>query len=337
MNETRPGPDGSIELITDFSLQSYVVIGRLYRLTLEALGLNVSERPLTDESNLNDFKNKWALSNTIGPRFTPVPGAFNIALPAHEWSRYPEEWVNRLNSFDEIWTTTDHVKILLEASGVKAPVFKMPPALDIDDTHQKSDWRPNGPFRFFSCGEAHFRKGFHLLMAGFMRAFPEPGSATLTIKTSPDCGWISPREDIKIEVTKMDRGDLLNVYSTYDAYISASLGEGLGLPVTEAILAMTPVTANCWGGHASILTEGGHWRIEHEEAPQLFCSNPGYYAEGQKCAYSSPDRIAAALRDVYKASADERRARAEKARDHLLANYGIEKVMEAFRKKFNLR
>ncbi|VAX23536.1 hypothetical protein MNBD_NITROSPINAE04-2280, partial [hydrothermal vent metagenome] len=309
MNETRPGsagsagptgPDGSIELITDFSLRSYVVIGRLYRLTLETLGLNVNERPLTNESNLNDFKNKWALSNTIGPRFTPVPGAFNIALPAHEWSRYPKEWVKRLNGFDEVWTTTDHVKTLLEASGVKAPIFKMPPALDIDKTAtMKMDWTGKKPFRFFSCGEAHFRKGFHLLMAGFMRAFPEPGSAALTIKTSPDCDWISPREDIRIEVTEMDRDDLLHAYSTYDAYVSASLGEGLGLPVAEAVLAKTPVTANFWGGHASILTEGGYWRIEHEEAPQLFCSNPGYYAQGQKCAYSSSDRISAALRDVY--------------------------------------
>ena len=48
MNKPRPEPNGSIELITDFSLQSYIVIGRLYRLTLESLGLVVNEWALTD-------------------------------------------------------------------------------------------------------------------------------------------------------------------------------------------------------------------------------------------------------------------------------------------------
>jgi hypothetical protein len=37
-------PDQEIELITDISLPSYVVIGRLYKLTLESLGLTVNER-----------------------------------------------------------------------------------------------------------------------------------------------------------------------------------------------------------------------------------------------------------------------------------------------------
>lgn len=44
MNKLGAEPNGSIDLITDFSLQSYVVIGRLYRLTLESLGLAVRER-----------------------------------------------------------------------------------------------------------------------------------------------------------------------------------------------------------------------------------------------------------------------------------------------------
>lgn len=336
MANKKPDTAKPAGLYTDFSLGSYAVIGDLYRRTLEALGLEVVERPLEEKDGAADGDGRLALHNTIGPRFRPVPGAFNVALPAHEWSRYPAAWAARLNEFDEVWTTTDHVRGLLIESGVTAPVLKLPPALDLDEPPRKSGYAAPGPFRIFSCGQAHFRKGFHLLIEGYLKAFPDAGEARLVIKTSSDCGWTAPREDITINCSEIERQEILAEYAKYDAYATASLGEGLGLPVAEAVLAGLPVAANFWGGHASVLREGGFFMIGHEEAPQPFCSDPSYYAPGQTCAYSSPESVAKTLREVQDAAPETREKTASAARESLLENYGSNAVLAALRKRLDM-
>jgi len=324
----RFGVSGGVALLTDFARGSYEVIGRLYRLTLEDAGVPVAEEPIPTNAEEREkaaerLAGKIVLHNTIGPLFHPLPRSFNIALPHHEWSRYPKGWVDTLNRFDEVWATSDFVVEILRESGVKTPTVFMPPALDADAVPQKTDWKPGVPFRFYSCGEAHFRKGFHLLMEGFMEAFPETGEARLVIKTSHTCKWTPPREDIEIVTQWITRDDLLADYKNHDAYVSASLGEGLGLPLAEAALAGLPVTANFWGGHESLLAEGGFFRIESRVVDQFFCSDPSYFAPGQKCALSTPGMIAAALRRVYESTSQERRTIAQLARERVLSRYGM--------------
>ncbi len=335
----RPGVSGGVALFTDFERGSYEVIGRLYRLTLEGAGVPVTEEPIPvsaqeRENAAERFAGKIVLHNTIGPLFHPLQDSFNIALPHHEWSRYPKGWVDTLNRFDEVWTTSDFVANIMRDSGVKTPILFMPPALDVDAVPRKADWETGRPFRFYSCGEAHFRKGFHLLMEGFMSAFPETGSAQLVIKTSPSCKWTPPREDIQIVTRWMTRDDLLADYKNHDAYVSASLGEGLGLPLAEAALAGLPVTANFWGGHESLLEDGGFFKIGFRVVDQFFCSDPSYFAPGQKCALSTPEMIAEALLRVYESTPEDRRAMATLARERVLNRYATDVCAERLRNRF---
>jgi glycosyltransferase involved in cell wall biosynthesis len=318
-----------VTILTDFARGSYEVIGRLYRLTLEGAGVPVTEEPIPANAEEREkaaerLAGKIVLHNTIGPLFHPLPRSFNIALPHHEWSRYPKGWVDTLNRFDEVWATSDFVVEIMRESGVTAPILFMPPALDADTIPQKTDWKAGAPFRFYSCGEAHFRKGFHLLMEGFMEAFPKPGAARLVIKTSASLKWTPPREDIQIVTQWITRDDLLADYKNHDAYVSASLGEGLGLPLAEAALAGLPVAANFWGGHESLLVEGGFFKMESSVVDQFFCSDPSYFAKGQQCALSTPQMIAAALRRVYESAPEERRTVAEFARERVLSRYAME-------------
>lgn len=328
MKPERLKMTGGVALLTDFARGSYEVIGRLYRLTLEGAGLPVTEEPIPANAQEREkaagrLAGKVVLHNTIGPLFHPLPQSFNIALPHHEWSRYPKGWVDTLNRFDEVWVTSDFVMEIMRDSGVKPPILFMPPALDADSVPQKADWEAGAPFRFYSCGEAHFRKGFHLLMEGFMEAFPKPGVARLVIKTSPSCKWTAPREDIEIVTQWMTRDGLLADYKNHDAYVSASLGEGLGLPLAESAFAGLPVTANFWGGHESLLVEGGFFKIESSVVDQFFCSDPSYFAKGQKCALSTPQMIAVALQRVYKSTPEERRMMSEFARERVKSRYGM--------------
>ena len=324
-------------VLTDFYRGSYKVIGELFSQSLGDLG-NVTHlpTPLTNESRDEINRNhagSITLHNTLGNGFVPLSDSHNIALPFHEWSEYPKDWIKLLNNFDEVWTTTDHVLDLLKRGGLKVPVFKLPPALDSENIPEKRNWSLSEKPKFYFVGEPHFRKGHHLLMQGFMKAFPEAGEALLTIKTSPFCKWESPRKDIILIKEKWSREKLLAEYANHDSFISASLAEGLGLPIAEAIMSGLPVCTNFWGGHKSLLTAGGFIEIPHEEIIQPFTSDPAYYAENQKCAYSSPSEIANAVRKFVKTSVADRELITINAKKFLLKNYGSKEIIDKIHKR----
>lgn len=325
---------GPVVFLVDSERNSYAAAGDLYAAAFRHIGLEVITLPYpSPEENgamySGECRNRIVVHHTIGPLFRRIDGALNVAVVFHEWDRYPARWLRVLNSFNQIWAPSEHVRETLERSGLSAPLLLAAPPLDVHPHPEKTTWEVTRPFRFLSVGEAHFRKAFHLLFAAFEMAFPEADEATLLIKTSPDCAWESPRSDISILPSALPRDRMAELYASSDAYITASLGEGLGLPIAEAILALLPVCANLWGGHRRLLSEGSFWRIPHEEIIQPFASQPSYYAPDQRCAYSTPTAIADAMRQVVAAHPGLRRDRATRARAHLRQRHGLTQVASA--------
>jgi glycosyltransferase involved in cell wall biosynthesis len=313
----------SVTFLVDTDRPSYVEAAELYEEAFAALGLAVRT---VDLAARGVSAGTWVLHHTIGPLFRPLPGAHNTAVVFHEWDRYPAAWVATLNAFQSIWAPSTHVADTLRASGVSVPIRSVPPPVAACRVPVKASWQASTPFRFLSIGEAHFRKGIHLLLDGFLHAFPTEGEATFTVKVSRGCTWRSPRGDITFVADRLHRDDLLDLYRTHDAYVSASLGEGLGLPVAEAVMAALPVVVNLWGGHCDLVQQSDCWPIAHDVVPQAFCSDPSYYAPGQRCAYSAPERIAAAMRAVAAASAGDREARARRAQASIDESHGTRRI-----------
>ena len=274
-----------------------------------------------------ELRDHVVFHDTIGPNFSPIQGCVNIALPVHEWSKYPKEWAEKLSRFDQVWVTTEYVETLLNKAGTTAPILRLPPPLDLEKIPQKQSWDSGNPFRFYFCGESHFRKGLHLLIPAFMEAFPEPDTATLTIKTGEACAWDSPREDIILIKENWTREQCLNTYQHYDCYISTSLGEGFGLPVAEAILAGLPIATNYWGGHKSLLNPGSFFEIPHIEILQPYASRPEYFVPGQRCCFSDVSSISKTLGEITKSDASQRQSIAGGAKEHLLSTYGADKCL----------
>jgi glycosyltransferase involved in cell wall biosynthesis len=316
----------NILILSDHHRGSYHIIGNFYESCLTNFG-EVTHLPTPknqDERNALAYPSKGTivLHNTLGEGFVPVPGCYNIAMPLHEWSEYPRAWIHYLNQFDEIWTTTEHIRELLSRGGLVSPSFHLPPALDNEKFAVKDCWEIRGKPKFFFVGEPHFRKGNHLLIHGYLKAFTNPDEAQLTIKTSPDCKWASPREDIIVIKENWSREKLLLEYAQQDCFVSASLGEGLGLPIAEAIISRLPVCTNFWGGHKCLLEENSFVRIEHEEILQPYSSDPIFYADGQKCAFSAPGEIKKSLMSFLALKADQRQAMSVSAKKHFSKRYG---------------
>jgi len=182
-------------------------------------------------------------------------------------------------------------------------------------------------------GEWHFRKGLHLLFRAWDLAFPKSNQAALTIKTNASCPFESPREDIRIIKQKLSVSELESMYLEHDCYLSASLGEGLGLPIAEALQAELPVCTNFWGGHTSLLQKGGFFELPHKEIVQPFCSLPELYALDQTCCFCDPKEIAKTLLRVVASSDEEREKMASRAAGSFAENFGL----EAAKSKINSR
>jgi len=324
-------PLKKITIIADLFRGSYKEIAELYYELLKndyLVKLIETPRNPSDREKLSSSNSDIYLHITIGDDFIPITGGYNIAQPWHEWTLYPTNWIKLLNEFDEIWTASEYVKNLLLDSQLTRPAYLIPPSLENEKIPQKTNWEITNQKNFFFIGEPHFRKGHHFLINGFLNAFPECNKAKLTIKTSAKCHWNSPREDIILIKEKWSRKRLLREYARHDCFISASLGEGLGLPLAEAIMAGLPVCTNFWGGHKSIVKSGGFVEIKHEEIIQPFTSNPAFYSEGQKCAYSSPQEIAKSIKVFINTSMSERKKMAFAAKKNFLKTYGRENTLK---------
>jgi glycosyltransferase involved in cell wall biosynthesis len=309
-------------VLSEPTVASYGVVGALYHETFRAMGLRSRLAVYPVDRAPRVPRGSVVLHNTLGFRFEPIAGAVNIAVPFHEWSRYPAAWAARLNRFDELWAASRHLAAVMRDSGVTAPIRFVPPALDLAPPRAKTSWRPHRPFRFLFVGEPHFRKGHHLLIEGFRRLGAGRG-ATLTIKTSKDCAWTVDDPAIAVVAERWTLERMRRLFKRHDAFVSASLGEGLGLGVAEAMLAGLPVATNRWGGHASLLAPGAYVRIPHRVVPQPYCSRPDFYAPGQQCALSSPDEVAEAMHRLMTMSDRARERMAARARAEVVKRFGF--------------
>ena len=94
-----------------------------------------------------------------------------------------------------------------------------------------------------------------------------------------------------------------------------------------------PVCTNFWGGHKSLLSQGSFVEIKHEEIIQPFTSDPAFYAENQKCAYSSPSNIADGIHDFLHTSEEQRKKMVYIAKQQFLQNYNSEITQENFNER----
>lgn len=319
-----------IVILSEPSVASYGAIGALYRDTFHAMGLPATLAAYPAHLP-RVARGSVVLHNTLGFRFTPIAGARNIAVPFHEWSRYPAAWAARLNAFDEVWAASDHLVTVLRTSGITVPVRLLPPALDLRPPLPRTTWSGGRPFRFLFVGEPHFRKGHHLLIEGFRRLGRRPSHVTLTLKTAADCPWQVADAGITRVASRWSTARMRRLYADHDAFVSASLGEGLGLGVAEAMLARVPVATNAWGGHTSLLSPGGFMPIPHRVVDQPFCSRPEFYAPGQQCALSSPEAIAEAMERLLSLPARTRRAMALQGSATVRGRFGLAVVAPRLR------
>ena len=106
--------------------------------------------------------------------------------------------------------------------------------------------------------------------------------------------------------------------------MSPSRGEGFGLPAAEAMLLGCPVIATIYSGQADICQAEHCWPVDYSLQPART-----HLTEGKSFwAEPSLDSLRQQMRSVYKASAQERAEKTERARRFVADRFTWKKVAE---------
>ncbi len=188
------------------------------------------------------------------------------------WERasLPAEIVRELQRVRENWVPSEQNANLLRNAGVQN-VQVIPHPFNPSDKLCLLTQRPAiKQRRFYSIGKWEPRKNFPALMAAYLTAFSPSDDVSLTIKTSGSWpnyappsevlaklltfsdvvsnGWTKENCTIRIMEGVLSRGQILKLHFENNIYVSASHGEGYGLPAFEAKVAGNRLMYVPWGG-----------------------------------------------------------------------------------------
>ncbi|MDP1697940.1 MAG: glycosyltransferase family 4 protein [Xanthomonadaceae bacterium] len=234
--------------------------------------------------------------------------AYNIVYPAWELAKYPPEWAQQLDRFDEIWAPSSFIKNAL-LPAVQKPVVHMPLACEVVLSAFRSR-------RYFGIPEAAYAFLFFFDFRSFatrknpqaaIRAFAKlcqlrPSANTcLVIKVhgaeaAPDAlaelqrNLAQWRGRVVLINQQMDDNDTKNLLRCCDCFVSLHRSEGFGRGLAEAMYLGKPVIATRYSGNLDFMDERTAYLVEHTLVPV----QPGEYphAEGQQWADADVEQAA---------------------------------------------
>jgi GT2 family glycosyltransferase len=260
-----------------------------------------------------------------GDVFDRNPARYRIGYTMLEVDGFPEEWVDKAQELDEVWTPTEFNREGLLRSGLRGPVHVMPLGVDIDHFNPEIRGYPNphGEFVFLASLEWGERKAPELLLRAFSDTFSASEPVRLVAKISNTDPMVSVRaavRDLRLAPGGGRISYVLNravpyyqlaaLYRSADCLVSPSRGEGWGMPVLEAMACGLPVIATDWGGHTAFLHEGVGYPLRIRGVVEARAKCP--YYEGFRWAEPDEEHLRHLLRHVYE-QRDEARERGQAA------------------------
>jgi glycosyltransferase involved in cell wall biosynthesis len=263
------------------------------------------------------------------PHVEDMPGQVR-GIHSYGWEEtgFPTEYVAAFNrKLDIVTVLSKSVEKILRDNGVRVPiavtgagvdhllrVVPQPPVLDARR------------FRFLHISSCFPRKGIDALLSAYGKAFRDHDDVSLVIKTFPN-----PHNDVAAQihawqtrdqhyphVVVIDRDcsaqELVGLYKSCHAFVAPSRGEGLGLPMAEAMLFDLPVIATNWGGQRDFCDESTAWLCDYR-----FTRSQTHFGQAHS-VWADPDidHLAQLMREVHRLSPAHRAHRVQAARERVM-------------------
>ncbi|MEM7586722.1 MAG: glycosyltransferase [Acidobacteriota bacterium] len=263
-----------------------------------------------------------------------VRGRKRIGWVVWETTRMPQSRARHLTELDEIWTPTAWGRQVLIDSGVEPARIEVVPE-GVDPTVFRPiprDGLPAGPFRVLSVGRWEPRKGFDLLLRAWAKAFEPSDPVELVLHTShpSDPSWrledalrrrnLGPHAPV-VWSRPTSLPHLVLLYNRCDCFVTATRGEGWGLPVFEALACGKPVIVPRFGALAELLDDRTADFID--VARQVPAHDGRVFLRDEDCgqwAEPDPDHLVELLRNA-REHPEEGEARGRRGREAVVEGW----------------
>lgn len=271
---------------------------------------------------------------------------YNIGAWAWELPRFPARWYDRFAYYDEIWVGSSFIASAI-APISPVPVVRIPPvmapAIGDGSTGDRERWRRRpDEFLFLFMFDVHShlaRKNPMAVVEAFRRAFRPSEPVRLILKCvnaeSDPYGFAALVDRaagaaIDIESGYLSAGDVRDLMSSCDAYVSLHRSEGIGLTIADAMGLGKPVIATGWSGNTDFMDVSNSFPVAYRLVE--LDENVGPYQAGEVWAEPSIEHAAQLMRQVV----DDpylSRARGRAARETMQRDYSEERVAELVRQR----
>ena len=240
-------------------------------------------------------------------------------------------WVNpHCEKMDLVIVPSEHAKKSLTTSGVCSTPLEVVPECyyrELTDPGESINLSLSTSFNFLTVGvltgmtPETDRKNLFFLMKWFVEEFKNDPDVGLVIKTNRGRETSIDRKGTAALIHKilneighkgtpkihllhgsMSRNEMNSLYKDerIKAFISATRGEGFGLPHIEAAASGLPVIATNWSAHKEFLDRGKWIRVDYDlvNVPKEKIDNQ-IFVEGMQWANPREDSFKSALRKFY--------------------------------------
>jgi glycosyltransferase involved in cell wall biosynthesis len=288
----------------------------------------------------------------------------NIGITAGvETDRLPESWKPNILQMDKVIVTSTHIKKLfdkvlagnknIEVEAVAYPVKELVP------TGLDSQIQLDADFNFLTIAQYAPRKNLLNTIKWFVEEFREdevglvvkshmrnnsyPDSVQLDTLLRGFVGQLGPSKcQVYLLTGTMSDQEVhgLYIHPKIKAYVTATHGEGFGLPLYEAAYSGLPIIAPAWSGQTDFLycpfkkRTGKIERRAHFEKVGFEVAEleeihlmPNTLEKGMKWCYPKEKKFKKAMRDVYN-SPIPREKTAEHLKEYLVDTFSDEKQLK---------
>jgi len=288
---------------------------------------------------------------------------YNVGVTAGiETTKISDAWLQKTFAVDKIVVPSEHAKagFLNNKKSVTAPTgeeveIKCETPIDVV-SYPYRDIKSATPitfgtdFNFLTVAQLSPRKNLEASLLAFLEEFQNEANVGYVLKVGIKNNSIIDREhtvaavnsllnnypDRKCKVYLVHGGltdeEMSSLYNskTVNAYVSASHGEGFGLPIFEACSNALPVIAPHWSGYVDFCKKEQIAAVDYEllEVHDEAVWN-GVIEKGSDWAYVKLSDLRSKMRDVY-SNADEYTANAKKLKTSIKKKYKTEKQYEKF-------
>jgi len=219
---------------------------------------------------------------------------YNIIYPAWELGKYPQEWADQLDRFDEIWAPSKFIQESLSAV-CKKQVIHMPLATEIalsSFLSRRYFGIPESDYVFLFLFDARSyvsRKNPYAVIDAFKKLVELRPHAKTTLVLKMHGTDLAPRildklhNDIRgvehrtiIIDREMSDNEVKNLIRCCDSFISLHRSEGYGRGIAEAMALGKPVIATAYSGNMDFMTPETSLLVSYELIPLIKGDYPYY-------------------------------------------------------------